>query len=297
LGLSIARQIVERLGGKIGFDDAPGGGAVFNVDLPAWDGTAGGEIDVQVEPARPRLLLCDDEPIVAQAIRVRLHTAGFAVDFAHTPDTAIQRAAVTRYAAILVDLRLRDSDGIDLILRLRAQPFHVSTPIIVISGDLERGRADVRSPRLKILEWFTKPIDFGRLTETLLSVTMPEPGARPRILHIDQDSDVRALVARELGTMADVQSASCFDDARRMMQGQQIDIVVLDIGLGEHPGLDRLPEFRDRNGNMIPVIVFSKQDAGLRTNEISFSSAQADAPLADLATAVRDRLAQLAQAA
>ena len=26
LGLSIVKQIVERLGGKVGFDDAPGGG-------------------------------------------------------------------------------------------------------------------------------------------------------------------------------------------------------------------------------------------------------------------------------
>ena len=36
LGLSIVKQIVERLGGKVGFDDAFGGGTVFHVDLPAW---------------------------------------------------------------------------------------------------------------------------------------------------------------------------------------------------------------------------------------------------------------------
>ena len=36
LGLSIVKQIVERLGGKVGFDDALGGGTVFHVELPAW---------------------------------------------------------------------------------------------------------------------------------------------------------------------------------------------------------------------------------------------------------------------
>jgi PAS domain S-box-containing protein len=40
LGLSIVKQIVTRLGGEVGFGDAPGGGAVFYVDLPAWDQTA-----------------------------------------------------------------------------------------------------------------------------------------------------------------------------------------------------------------------------------------------------------------
>jgi len=35
LGLSIAKQIVDRLGGQIGFADAPGGGTIFQVELPA----------------------------------------------------------------------------------------------------------------------------------------------------------------------------------------------------------------------------------------------------------------------
>jgi PAS domain S-box-containing protein len=34
LGLNIVKQIVTRLGGKVDFDDAPGGGAIFHVDLP-----------------------------------------------------------------------------------------------------------------------------------------------------------------------------------------------------------------------------------------------------------------------
>lgn len=37
LGLSIAQKIVAGLHGQIGFDDAPGGGTIFRVDLPAAD--------------------------------------------------------------------------------------------------------------------------------------------------------------------------------------------------------------------------------------------------------------------
>ena len=36
LGLSIVKQIVGRLGGRVAFDDAPGGGTIFHVDLPYW---------------------------------------------------------------------------------------------------------------------------------------------------------------------------------------------------------------------------------------------------------------------
>jgi PAS domain S-box-containing protein len=34
LGLSIVKQMVTRLGGEVGFDDAPGGGTIFYVDFP-----------------------------------------------------------------------------------------------------------------------------------------------------------------------------------------------------------------------------------------------------------------------
>jgi PAS domain S-box-containing protein len=37
LGLSIVRQIVMQMNGQVGFDDAPGGGTIFYVDLPSAD--------------------------------------------------------------------------------------------------------------------------------------------------------------------------------------------------------------------------------------------------------------------
>lgn len=40
LGLSIVKQLVVRLGGEIGFEDAPGGGTIFNLDLPRAEGQA-----------------------------------------------------------------------------------------------------------------------------------------------------------------------------------------------------------------------------------------------------------------
>ena len=37
LGLSIVKEIVTRLGGQVDFDEAPGGGTVFHVELPGWE--------------------------------------------------------------------------------------------------------------------------------------------------------------------------------------------------------------------------------------------------------------------
>jgi DNA-binding response OmpR family regulator/anti-sigma regulatory factor (Ser/Thr protein kinase) len=292
LGLSIVKQIVERLGGDVGFHDAPGGGTVFFVELPTWDESAGGEIDVDVDASFPRLLLCDDDPAVAKVMRMRLRAAGFAVDFAHTPSTAMMRARASRYAAIIVDLRLRESDGIDLMVVLRGQPHHGETPIVVISGDPARGRDDVRAPRLNILEWLNKPIDFARLTGILLAATSPR--RRPLVLHVDDDPDVLALVARELGPMADVISADSIESALRSLSSHQVDLVVLDIALGDSSGLDLLPDLRDRTGNVLPVIIFSAHATEAScSDQIDSAVPKLNSPLESLTRAVRGRLALL----
>jgi PAS domain S-box-containing protein len=62
LGLSIVKQIVTRLGGEVGFDDAPGGGAVFHVEFPRLVQAAetlaeGGSADV---PLRTNPTCSDD---------------------------------------------------------------------------------------------------------------------------------------------------------------------------------------------------------------------------------------------
>ncbi|MGA2996219.1 ATP-binding protein [Bradyrhizobium sp.] len=292
LGLSIVKQIVERLGGQVGFDDAPGGGTVFHVDLPAWDESAGGEIDIDVGVSTRRVLFCDDDPAVTRVIRMRLRAAGFAVDFAHSPDNAVLRANATRYAAILVDLRLRETDGIDLILSLRALPYHGTTPIVVISGDIERGRNDVRSPRLNILAWFSKPIDFTRLARTLQAATSPISGARPCVLHIDDDLDVLALVARRLEAFADVMSVNGVASALSTLDHQHVDLVILEIDLGKDSGLDLLPELRDVTGNVIPVIVFSAHASSAPCDgQIGSSLCKTDSSLDDLPEKVGERLA------
>ena len=291
LGLSIVKQIVERLYGRIWFDDAPGGGTIFYVELPPWDGTAGGEIDDAVEGSPPRVLLCEDDPAVAKTVRMRLRRAGFMVDFAHTVEAALARSSINRYAAIMVDLRLRARDGIDLIVQIRTQTHHGETPIIVISGDPEHGRSDLRTPQLNILDWLAKPVDFDRLTAILLKASSSRPRARPRILHVDDDRDILAAVAHQMSTMADVISADSAEGALRILATNQIDLVVLDIALGQDSGLDLLPNIRDSFGNSIPVIVFSCRGENVPHTEQVNALSKMNSSLESLADAVRDRLA------
>jgi signal transduction histidine kinase/CheY-like chemotaxis protein len=179
LGLSIVKEIVGRLGGEVGFADAPDGGAVFFVDLPVLRPAEGGNIGP--------VLVCEDDIDVAAAISERLRHDGFAVDRAPTACDAVALASAINYAAILVDLQLPDGDGISLIQILRGLAHHAATPIIAVSANPGRGRNDLRSGNLNVFDWIGKPFDHAKLLAKIHQAIDLHKNRVIRILHMDGD--------------------------------------------------------------------------------------------------------------
>lgn len=260
LGLSIVQQIIIRLGGDVGFADAPGGGTIFFVTIPRWKQMTDAGNDF-ASSDRPRVLLCEDDAEAARVLGEHVAAAGFSVEIAATAEIAIGRAVECAFAAILVDLRLPDTDGISLIQGLRALKQHHNTPIVVVSADPISGRNDLRSSNLNVLDWLEKPVDIERLISVLDRPIVRGVRHRPRILHVDDDVTVLGAVAQALDAAADVVSVDSIVGARRALRSHRFDLVVLDVALAAGSGLELLPELNDSDGDAIPVIVFSAQGA------------------------------------
>jgi signal transduction histidine kinase len=294
LGLSIVKQIVERLHGEVGFDDAPGGGTIFYVDLPASDGSASWEVDLEASSSAARVLLCDDDRDTAIAARGRLQLAGFAVDFAFQDTAALERASAIRYAAVVIHLQLPDGDKRALVRGLRALAHYRKTPIIVISADPKQARDDIRSRDLNVSEWLGMPVDLEHLVQILATLIEWEPHRRPCILHVDDDHEVLTAVKEALHTIADVVSVDSVTSAREALLTHRVDLAVLDILLDANSGLELLPDLRDHKGNAIPIIIFSAKSEGLQCDEqINGVLTKSSTSLEDLAATIRHRLAHL----
>lgn len=289
LGLSIVQEIVARLGGRVSFDDADGGGTVFYVDLPSWAQIAGREIDSGRVPDAVRILLCEGDPEAAMALREGLRPLGFSTDFAHDSDAAVARARTNSYAAIVVDFELQDGDGVALIRRLRERPEIYRTPIVIISGDGVGAKEEVS--KLNVFKSVRKPVDIYELAQILDSALDRGACRRPCILHVDDDPAMRDLVALTLEPMASVVSVDSVDEARRMLLIHDFDLAVLDIALGPVSGLDLLPELRKGNGAPVPVIIFSAHPPELAPSpQVRGQLTKSRASLEDLVAAVHDRL-------
>jgi len=245
LGLNISKSIVERLGGTIRYEDADGGGACFVVELPAL---------ARPEPVtngRPRILVCEDDAHVYRQIVRALEAGGYAVDVSPTLERARRLLATRTYAAITLDLVLADGDGIELLADLKRDG--ISIPVIVISGsNRDLGRAAVL-----VTDVIAKPFREERLLDAIRSVVGQTPETPPRILHVEDDSDLRRIVRRTLPGDWEVSGAESMRQARKLLAENTYDAVVIDLELPDGSGAELISE-----AGPARVIIFSAQEVG-----------------------------------
>jgi len=249
LGLSISKAIVERMCGRIGFESAPGGGAVFFFELPYLPPVGGADGCPGTEP---RVLVCEDDPGVWQVLARLFSSEGFAVDLAPTLERARRLLARRSYDALTLDLRLADGDGGALISEIRADEDHRLTPIVVVSGS----EGHLGSSAVLVADVIGKPFDEARLVAAVRNAIATCGGTHPRLLHVEDDPVVRRVLQHTMPDSWTVIGAESLQAARKALAETGFDVVVLDLGLPDGAG-DELLEQVGR----ARVVLFSASDA------------------------------------
>jgi CheY-like chemotaxis protein len=81
-------------------------------------------------------LIVDDSETCAETLQIALERIeGLEVRVVRSPRAAIAMLRDAEIAAIITDLHMPQSDGLDLIRQLRAKPRFAALPILLISGD------------------------------------------------------------------------------------------------------------------------------------------------------------------
>lgn len=147
-----------------------------------------------------KVLIVDDEPNVRLSYRTALEIEGYLIKEAHCGAKALDQLASDAFDLAILDMRMPEMDGLELLAEMRNRSFTTPSVIITAFGDVPHA---VRAMKLGAIDFLKKPITPVELRNVVADVvSRHETSTTPRVPPRD-DFESHIVTAQRLLNLRD----------------------------------------------------------------------------------------------
>lgn len=177
LGLTIARELAQSMGGQIQVKSTPGAGSAFEVRLPLPAGTRPPAASAPAARRRerapgapaPRLLIVEDNELNREVVEAMLEGQGFELHTADSGPRALQMMEAMPFDLALVDCSMPGMDGYETTRELRRRERAGGLrrlPVLALTGNVASDARE-RCDKAGMDDYLSKPCPRQRLIATV----------------------------------------------------------------------------------------------------------------------------------
>ena len=252
LGLTITKRMVELLGGQIEVSSEVDKGSTFTFWVP-----------VQIPEPRSdevtgertnTVVIVEDDPLTLKLYRHLFERHGFTAVATTYGNQALPLVLKHNPALVILDILLPDISGWEVLQQLKKNEKTADVPVIVISVLSEKEKAI----SLGAIDYLEKPITGNKLINKIGALERLKGMKKGiTILIVDDDKPVLDFLSemlREEGFLT-APFSDPKDALAYLKDGNEVNIIILDIFLGETTGFDLLKLLKQELATAdIPVI-------------------------------------------
>ena len=175
LGLVIARELTQGMGGTIEVTSTPHVGSCFTVKLPQAKGSRQGPDSTDAMPAQTdwieavggTALYIEDDPVNAMLMReVFARLGNWRLLEASTGAEGLKLARTEQPELLLTDMNLPDMSGLDIVRQIRQQPGTRQMHVIAVTADALPQQQEL-AKQSGVDGYWTKPLDLNLILKHL----------------------------------------------------------------------------------------------------------------------------------
>ncbi|MEW6041358.1 MAG: response regulator [Elusimicrobiota bacterium] len=211
-----------------------------------------------------KILVIDDEPAIAQLIKINLTEEGYEVETALSGTEGIEKVKSFKPDIITLDVMMPEMNGFQVMELLKKDPKTKDTPVIFIS--IVEGPQKEKGFHLGAVDFLSKPIEFGELFKSIKNIESANPPEdrlpQKEILIIDDEKDTANLIKIHL----DEEGYKTFvayngPDGVALARERKPELVILDLYM---PGMDGFAVLKilkqDKETEHIPIVILTGHD-------------------------------------